>query len=562
MADITIVNAVRSHNPRVPLGPLYLCSFLEQSGYDVDFRDYQLSGGCGVGTPAHFESWLAESAPVLAISTLSSSLPLVLAAVSRPELRRQVEKVVLGGPGVTSLGREILERFPAVDVVVSGEGEITLHRLMEQLQSGGSLTEIPGITFRHGSQVGVSSPAARIEELDRLPLPAYHKISLREYTELTDWDRIPLAVLSARGCPFACSFCDIPGIWNGGIRYREVASVVEEVKLLIRDHHIDRFHITDDTFVMNRERVLDFCQAIEDEELQLQWSCLGRVDRMDEEILRRLATAGCDTIFYGVESGSDAILERINKGFTVRQAMEIVRLSTQYMHSHVSFIWGFPFETMPDLYDTVITLLAMHRMGAEPHLNLLVPLPSAELHRRYRERELGIRAAEIGWDWAMMENYRYGDDLLELIRLHPDIFAPFYCFDSPQFHEKVGLLESWGLGLGRPAEADATRRSHPGGARFVPGHGVQLPALADGVTLRTIGGRSFVFDAHDCLLYEPSQKQVEFLRACARREDSGEYVRVRAAMAGATENEISDHVSRAVSQYAAKGLLAIRQLPL
>jgi hypothetical protein len=556
VADVAIVNSTRSHHPRVPLGSLYLCAHLEANDVEVEFRDYQVCEGPGIGAPDQFASWLQGVGPILGISTLSSSLPLVLTALRNTRLRQDVECVILGGPGVGGLGPRILELFPEVDIVVDGEGESTLLDIVTCLQHGRSLAAVPGAVYRDGQTVRINGPRDRIVALDELAFPAYHHVNLADYTSRTEWDSIPLAVLSSRGCPYECSFCAIPGLWIGGIRYRSVANVVDEIELLKDQHGIERIHLTDDTFVMDRERVLDFCRLLDDRHLGLQWSCLGRVDRMDEEVVRTMALAGCDTIFYGIESGSDEILGRIHKRFTVAEAFDVVKLSLEYMKTHVSFIWGFPFETLHDLYDTIITLLLMHRMGAELHFNLLVPLPSAELHRKYATAEQCLRAADIGWDWALMDDYRYGPELLEFIRDHRDLCAPFYCFASPDFDEKVRLLESWGLGLGQVGDQSATVAFPKAAARDRPIAGRRLPDIASRVTLRNVGGREVIFDVADCLLYEPGHLYAEVFQACQRQDDMESVVARLSSQTGEGHAEVARFVQSVLDRFHDRGFLA------
>ncbi len=558
MADVAIVNSIRSHNPRVPLGSLYLCAYLEANDVEVEFRDYQVCESSGIGTPDQFSGWLRDVAPIIGISTLSSSLPLVLASLRGTGLRQNAEAVILGGPGVGSLGSRILELFDEVDVVVDGEGEDALLDVVTRLKNGHSLDGVAGIAYREGRSIRVNAPRERIAALDTVPFPAYHHVDLDAYTSRTGWERIPLAVLSSRGCPYECSFCDIPGLWSGGIRYRSVANVVDEIEFLQQEYGIERIHVTDDTFVMDRERVLDFCRRLRDRGIGLQWSCLGRVDRMDEEVLRSLADAGCDTIFYGIESGSDEILERIRKRFSAAQALDIVQLTLEYMKAHVSFIWGFPFEIVDDLYDTIIALLLMHRMGAEPHLNLLVPLPSAELHRNYGSLEQSVRATEIGWDWAMMDDYEYGPDVLEIILEHRDLCAPFYCFDSPDFEQKVRLLESWGLGLGDTGGRSKPALASTGDRRPALADEQRLPGVSPQVRFRSVGGRDVIFDVAECLLYEPGPTYSEVFRACERRESMPELVARLSSNISASPAEASEFVCRVLDKFDERGFLRDR----
>lgn len=577
MADITVVNAVHSHDPRVPLGPLYLCSSLEAQGYEVDFRDYQVCDDEGLGTPDQFQQWLTGAAPVVAFSTLSSSLPLILASLSRKEMREKLDTVILGGPGVSSLGREILGSFPGVDIIASGEGERTLVECLQRLGNGGSMETVAGITYRDHGRIRVNPNRQRIENLDALPFPAYRHINLDDYTARTDFERIPLAILSARGCPYTCTFCDIPGIWRGGIRYRSVPNVIQELEELKEAHQLPRFHITDDTFVLGRERLEEFCKTLKGRRLDMPWSCLGRVDRMDEDLLRTLADANCDTIFYGIESGNDAILERIRKGFTVSQALEVVKASLAFMKTHVSFIWGFPFESLDELYDTIITLLVMHSMGAEPHLNLLVPLPSSEIHRTFGGRRQSLKAWEIGWDWAMMENYEYRPELHHLIDSFPGIFAPFFCLESPDFDRKVQLLASWGLTGGNPRASGgdgasqiegtgpSTSHENPPVSHEVPPprtHGL-TGGLVDGPTLpgvshavlRRIGHEHYLLNTRDCNLYRAGPRTVELFRACQRGDELEDAMTTLRGATGSSPEAAREFIRKMLQKFAERGFL-------
>jgi hypothetical protein len=276
---------------------------------------------------------------------------------------------------------------------------------------------------------------------------------------------------------------------------------------------------------------------------------------MDDEVLRALADANCDTIFFGIESGSDRVLGRIRKRFSSSDALAVVRRSLEYMKAHVSFIWGFPFEELEDLYDTVIALLAMNNMGAEPHLNMLVPLPSAEMNREFADRRKSLRAWEIGWDWAMMENYEYGEMLHDLINRHPDVFAPFYCLDSPDFDHKVKLLESWGLGLGKPRAPK--QRMHgrlpDNGQMLLPDS--RLPSLSEGVVLRRVGNKDFLLDLSDCFLYEPGPKSTELFHACRRGDTLGEALQRLVAATGCSTENARHFVMRTLRKFADRGFL-------
>jgi hypothetical protein len=167
-----------------------------------------------------------------------------------------------------------------------------------------------------------------------------------------------------------------------------------------------------------------------------------------------------------------------------------------------------------------------------------------------------LLASEIGWERAVSENYSHGAELRDLIRSHPDVFAPFYCFESRDFDRKVDLLASWGLGLGdrealsEPVQAQA--REAPAGWQDAP----RLPSLSDAVVLRKVAGRDFLFDSAGCLLYEPTAACAEVFRACHGGEAPGELIARLARATASSESATAGFVGRTLAAFSEKGVLS------
>lgn len=443
--DITLVNvstAVPSQDNEaldihVPLGCLYLISALEQAGIRVDFRDYQLFSKelpFPLDTDC-FQSFLTDASRIVGVSCMVSMLPFVLQATKRFKETHPEHKVILGGPGPSGVSEAIVTSLPWIDIVVRGEGESTLVELVRALSNGDDLGSMPGITYRDGSGVHHNQSRPRLKNLDDVAFPAYERIDLSEYS------KVP--VITGRGCPFNCTFCDVGPLWENKTIFRSIDNVMGELSLLKGRYGRDKVYMADDTFDLRRGRTEAFCEEIKG--LGLNWSCLARIDLMDEELLDRMAGAGCNGVFLGIESGSNAVLKAINKRFTIQDAISKVEMSTKYFDRVIaSFIWGFPFETMEDLKLTIFSVLAMSHLGAMVGLKLLSPMPLSRLGIEYRDKlEFSEDLCSV---FASLGNVAPGrisriaeipDEFKAFIKEHPDICAGFYYIKSDNIREKA-----------------------------------------------------------------------------------------------------------------------------
>jgi anaerobic magnesium-protoporphyrin IX monomethyl ester cyclase len=391
MYDITLVNMNLLHivyedrvdrEAHVPLGLLYLVSVLEEQGYRVDLRDYQLLTGNNLFDVENTLAFLEGSAPVVGFGCMANLLPYTLLVAQALKARDPEKIVVLGGTGPTAVEQAILREFNAVDVIVRGEGEQTIVDLMNALGDGHDLRAVPGISFRSNGSVVENRPRPRINDLDALPWPAYHRLDMAAYQGC--------GVVTSRGCPYRCTFCSVAPIWGHEAVLRSVESVVAEMQHLFETYGITMFLLQDEYFVSDKARMLSFCSALKAVGLPLSWKCFTRINLVDEEMLSAMADAGCVHVRYGVESGSDAILRQVAKGFTARQASEVIALSAQiFPEVDAFFIWGFPFETMADFYKSVFQMILFRTWGVRVLPCLLSFLPQTIIHRDYLAGKYG-----------------------------------------------------------------------------------------------------------------------------------------------------------------------------
>jgi len=460
MADITLVNLnmlfVRysdsyDRERHVPLGPLYLTTVLEQAGYAVDFRDYQM---CPADDPFELEAFLEfmrDPAPVVGLSCMANLLPFTLLAAQRLKERHPHVQIVLGGVGAKAVEERILRRFPWIHLVAHGEGERSIVPLLEALQGKRALAEVPGIFYRSGEDVIRNAPPPRIENLDTIAHPAFHRVDLKAYDAY--------GMLSSRGCPYQCTFCSVAPVWNRECRFRSAEGVVAEMRELHERAGTELFLFQDEFFVSSKRAVLRFCETLRQSGIPARWKAFARVDLADEEIMSAMADAGCIEIRFGIETGSDRMLALTKKGFTSEQAVEAVSLATQlFPRVDTFFIWGFPHETMEDFHKSLFQMISFRLMGARILPSLLCLLPQTDLYASLTDEQrarlefcgqllpeymiTGHEICEVGTVRIAPQHQK----VFDFIHEHRDIFPGFFLLDTEtNIRPKLKVLQEHGF---------------------------------------------------------------------------------------------------------------------
>jgi radical SAM superfamily enzyme YgiQ (UPF0313 family) len=448
--DISLVSCRLSlrASAYVPLGPMYLVSALRERGFRAELLDFQLHEAKHQfdvdGLVGYFER---ARAPVIGVSLFADALPLVLLAIQRYVARHGRAKLfILGGSGVNANERAILERFPEIDVVVRGEGEATLPAILEALRDGRAPSG-PGVYAREklvplGRGAAQIAKPDRVRELDHLPWPDYAAIDPARY------DR--LAVVTSRGCPFNCSFCEIITMWGRTVEYRGAADVVAELAHLVEttgNHSVD---FIDDTFTVHKRRVLELCAAIVDAGIDARWTCFSRADTITEEVAEAMAAAGCDTVFFGIDTGSELLWREISKRLSRAQVLDAVGATLRHTGVTASYIWGYPSEGFDDFVATIrlayeVASLPRHGHRLHTQLHFLSPTratPIFEAHGDSLRFSADVRLEIFGSsrlrDFAAEPDY---EACVALIRSDPAMFAPFYFYATPELARKRALMD-------------------------------------------------------------------------------------------------------------------------
>ncbi|MFZ5814326.1 MAG: B12-binding domain-containing radical SAM protein [Bacillota bacterium] len=417
----------------VPLGLVSLASAVERS-HGAVITDLCLSlerGEIDLTEEGHrraAEIVMAAGKRVLGFTAMCNSYPAALSIARECKRADPGCIIIFGGPQASVVDRETLAEFPFVDIIVRGEGEETLPELLTALGRGEPLNFVDGITFRAGGEV-ISTPArSPIPTLDELPFPNFRLVPRLE--EYFAWQPVKEAAIEAgRGCPYACTFCSTSEFFSRKYRIKSPARIMAEMDWFARHLGITNFTLHHDNFNAARPKVLAFCDAMEEAGVGYTWRCSSRTDNIREDLAQRMASAGCRSVFFGIESGSPAVQQQMNKRLDVSTAREMVAACLRHgITPTCSFIVGFPEETEADMNMTLTLALECRLLGTPSiQLHPLSPLPGTELTvtNRYplQFRPEAVRVHDASPAGAVSPGE------LEMIRRHPRIFSSFYMIE-------------------------------------------------------------------------------------------------------------------------------------
>jgi radical SAM superfamily enzyme YgiQ (UPF0313 family) len=453
MPDFAVFNlATGQSTTMAPLGALYVVAAAEQAGYATSFHDYALETGPDLFSLDRIASFLeTEDAPLIGISCFAGMLPYAVGAAQELRRRRPDAKIVFGGPGPSAVAQGLLDRFSAIDFVVYGEGEETVVDLLRSVQTGTPAPwSIPGLVWRAANGIAVQNPPRmRRRELDEIAFPAYSHVDIGKYDVV--------GVVYARGCPYACTYCDVVSMWKRRNIARSVDNVLAEIAWLHETYAIRHVAFVDDLFTVDRKRTMLFCREFANRGCPTTWGCTTRVDRVDSELLETMGATGCNYVFYGVESGSPSVLARVNKIIPFEHTIEAVKKSAaEGMYVHTPLMWGFPFETLDDFHQTLVFGQYLRHCGANVFYTLATPLPGTALFEEFRER-LSFHPEIYS---TIVAPGRVADlsPVIDLIRSYPRLFSGFYHFADGLVDEKIEIGLRTGVTLSDIRISNLTRR--------------------------------------------------------------------------------------------------------
>jgi len=430
-------------NTGAQLGVLTLAALLRQQSYapsivnldDLFFEYLKLDQGrpsidrtaLERGPSESFFSFVAKHLPsdgfdVFGLSSICSSYPLTVRLAAEIKRLNPCAKIIMGGPQASVVDVATMRAFPCIDVIVRGEADDTLPallRLWENDESGWE--KLPGITFRRGDEVIRNPNAPVVENLDRLPLPAFD-LDLR----LRNRGGVHLEI--GRGCPFACTFCSTNDFFRRNFRLKSPATMIRDLAYLKNEYGINYFSLVHDMYTIDRKKVVAFCEAILESGVKFTWGCSARTDCIDDELLELMARAGCTGIFFGIETGSQRLQTVIKKNLDLSESWRRIEGADRNgIQTTVALIAGFPEETVDDLRDTIHFFIDSLRYDhAEPQMSLLAPLAATPVYDEHKHHlvfdQIYSDISHQSWQQDPVE--------IEMIETYPDIFPNFYAIPT------------------------------------------------------------------------------------------------------------------------------------
>jgi len=424
-----------------PLGLLYIATLLKEEGYTVSLLD-QAAKGLAIDEVIR---WIMKENPdVLGFSTLASSGR--MAAIIAGEVKKENPqlKIVFGNYYATFNTERVMQKYPWVDIIVRGEGEIATLELAKCFKNEEKLKKVSGITFREKGKVISTPDRPLIKDVDSLPFPERELLDVDYHSEVADAITAPekfTTILSSRGCPFKCRFCGCQKFARGVWRARSADNTVKELQLLASMGY-KQFLFVDDSFTLNPKRVIEICRKMRKEKIDMQWICEGRVDCCSYDMMREMVKAGCKLVYFGVESANQRILDYYNKKITPQQSEKAVKTTRRAgMDSIVgSFIVGAPTETREEIENT---LEFARRIPIDfPQFNILGVFPGMDIWEELKMK--GVLKEEEYWEtgaWAseMSPDTLPPEEIRQLIEKH---FNAFLMRPKYMINEVLSTLKS------------------------------------------------------------------------------------------------------------------------
>jgi radical SAM superfamily enzyme YgiQ (UPF0313 family) len=380
------IEAERGYNP--PLGLLFVAtSLIKNSDHNVMVFDAQVEeyDSQQVG-----EIIIREKPDVICLTVMTFTLIDCLKVAGMAKKIDSKIKVVFGGPHVNIYPNETIA-LPDVDFIVLGEGEEGIVQLIDNIDDPGRLQSIPGFVFKYNKgKVVNTGPCRTISDLDSLPFPDRRLTPYKKYTSVIAKHNPITTMITSRGCPYKCLFCDRPHLGKA-FRARGAANVVAEFAECAK-LGINEILIYDDTFTVDRQRVVDICQQLIAGRFDIAWDIRARVNTVDEQLLRLLKKAGCERIHYGIEAGNQKILNNLRKAITLDQAKRAVELTHKAgIQTLAYFMIGSPGETVKTIQETIDFAIKIN--PGFVHFGITTPFPGTDLYR------LGLQNKVIKTDY-------------------------------------------------------------------------------------------------------------------------------------------------------------------
>lgn len=376
-----------------PINLAYLAAYLKNQGFSVSILDFEVEP---YEAKRLKKKIIEEKIHLVGITSLTPTIKQAQNIASTLKKIKPDLITVAGGPHVSALPEESLREFPDFDFIVIGEGEIHLAQLCEKIKERKTPKNIPGVVCRKGENSIGTRSISYIEDLDKLPFPSRILFKKKLYNQIyaagIDLKKKSTALFSSRGCPHNCTFCAVKETLGKKVRFRSPENVLAEAEECVRSFGYNHITFEDTNLTLNRERFLKICSGLK--KINVSWDCQTRVDLVDKNLLKVMAACGCLKIAYGVESGSQKILDLMKKNITMAQIKNAFYWTRKENIVLCAFfiLGSHPEETKEDILKTERLL---HKIKPDVfQLSLLCPFPGTEIYSIMKKENM---LKEIAW---------------------------------------------------------------------------------------------------------------------------------------------------------------------
>lgn len=369
-----------------PIGLLSVASFLRNKGVEVEFLDLVM-----LNKPIEelLDKISRLNPQLIGLTCMSTQFP-VCVNIARLLKKNFDIPIAFGGVHPTVEPEEVLSE-PCVDFVIRGEGEMSIYNLVSALATNTSLDNIKGLGYKDRNGGLIINPLQEpIKDLDRLPLPAYDLLNMERYIKYNQLECgfRAISMIVSRGCIFPCSFCATKAVHGSHVRSRSPARVIKDIKQLTDEYDIEGVWFKDSTFTINREWILKLCKELIKKEVNIKWSCNTRTDKVDLFLLKSMKEAGCQSIWFGVESGSIEILKNLKKPIPIEITKKAFEMCKEIkIEPRAFFMLGSPGERIETIKQTLDLAQELYKLGCKHiHWHIFNPLPGSELYRNLKKK--------------------------------------------------------------------------------------------------------------------------------------------------------------------------------
>lgn len=388
----------------VHLGLAYLAAYAREHHHDLNFQVLDTR----VATSKETKKFFTTTFDLVGITVFSPVYYEVISIFNKLKKFNPASPVCLGGPYVTTIMEDIFRKTPA-EFAVYGEGEITFSELISHLKGTKALEEIEGLMYKgEQKEIVKNPPRPYMSDLNLIPMPAY---------DLFPMERYPLhRMVTSRGCPYTCAWCNSSSIWNHSYRSRSPENTIEEIEFLLKTYGKKIFVFGDNSFNINMKRVDKFCDQLLIKNIKILWSVSLRSDIMTQELAYKMKEAGCYNVAIGIESANNEILSHISKAITIEAiSAGISMLKNAGIEIMSQYVIGSPYETL----ETVKQSVEYARHSGCDYTNFYTVLPFK---------------GTAQWDYVEKHGTFYTKEIHDFHSINPRIV-----FETPEFPYKDRL---------------------------------------------------------------------------------------------------------------------------